>query len=466
MAKQEVKTEPKKASAGYALFVFIGVLVIVLGGYLGLGAPIQPMFLLAWLFIYPVCMKLGHSFKDIETAMFDSIRGGLGPIFIVLTVGAMIAGWIAAGTVPTIIYVGLKLVSPKAFVPLTFVLCSLVSLSCGTAWGTAGTAGIAMFAVGEGLGVPTALTVGAIVSGSYLGDMLSPMSDSTNIVSAAARVDLITHCKRLAFPAIISYVITFVGYYLLGLKYAADALDVTVINETLAAISSSFNVSIITIIPLALLLVLLFMKKPAMMSMFISAVTGMVLAIVYQGLPVKSAIPFLWTGYKYAGDNAFLTTLLNRGGIQSMFSTVCILLFAFGVIGAFNKAGILNALIEPLVKKIKNPLQLTLVTQLVAFIGVIMGTNMFSLLMTGSLLSPAYDEFKLDRTMLTRAANGTATVICTLIPWNAAAIWNTGTFGISAFAYAPFALYSYVMPIVLILFSVFKIKVYPAQDAE
>ena len=273
MAENE-KLERRKPTVGYAVLTLAGVLAIILGGNLLLAAPIQPMFLIVWLFVVPMCMKLGYTYKEIENGMMESIKKGMGAVLTIMVVGALIATWISAGTVPAIIYYGLKIINPGIFLLAAFVLCSMVSLACGTSWGTLGTAGIAMFAVGESLGVPTGMTVGAIVSGAYLGDMMSPMSDSTNVASAAVGTDLITHCKELAIIGLPVALVTCVIYYFMGMQFATDSFDSSYIDEIIAAISMEFNVGFLAFVPVILLLALIFLKKPSMLSMLVSALVA------------------------------------------------------------------------------------------------------------------------------------------------------------------------------------------------
>lgn len=458
--------EKKVASTPYALLVLAGVLVIVLGANLLLGAPIQPMFLVAWLFIYPMCMHLGYTFKEIDNGVMESIKKGMGAVLTILVVGALIATWISAGTVPAIIYYGLKIISPKIFLLATFLLCSMVSLACGTSWGTLGTAGIAMFAVGESLGIPVGMTVGAIVSGSFLGDMMSPMSDSTNVASAACGIDLITHCKELGIIALPVAVVTSGIYFIMGMRFAGDAFDNSYVEEIIGAIGSQFHVGLPAFIPVVLLLVLIFLKKPAMLSMLVSALVGCVVAVLYQGMDATNCMNVFWTGYVADTGEEFLDTLLNRGGVVSMASTAFMMIFAFGMIGAFNTVGIMEAIIHPIAKKTKSLFQLTLVSEIIALIGNMMGTNTFSLLMTGTLMSPAYKEYKLHPTNLSKAINATSTPGCTFIPWNASGIYVVALFGAGTLAFAPYACFVYLMPIAVLLSVVLKFRVLPADDAE
>lgn len=456
----------KKSSTKYALFVLFGILLITVGTSIIFKAPIQPMFLIVWLFVYPACMKLGYSFKEIDSGVMESCKKGLGSVLILMAVGSVISTWIAAGTVPSIIYYGLQIVSPKIFLLAAFLLCSFVSIACGTSWGTMGTAGIAMFAVGESLGIPTGMTVGAIVSGSYLGDMISPMSDSTNVVSAAVGTDLITHCKELLYIAIPTSVITGIIYYFLGLKFATENFDNSYILEVSRLLSENFKISIITFIPMIFLLVLLFLKKPAMLSMVASSLVAGAVAVFYQGLPSTKVIPIFWNGFKISSGEVFLDTLLNRGGVQSMFSSACMMLFAFGMIGALNTVGILDAIINPIIGKIKSISQLTFISQFISIIGNTLGTNTFSLLMTGTLMAPIYKKFNLHPTNLSKALNSTSTVICPFIPWNASGIFVLGLFGGRTIDFLPYAFYSYLMPTIAFLAVVLNYRVIRLKENE
>ena len=225
MADNEKKLEHRKPTTAYGIFSLALVLVVCLGASNFLNAPIKGMFFLAWLIIIPLCMHLGYSYTEIWNGMMEYCKKGLSSIIILLAVGAIIGTWIACGAVPTVIYFGLSVISPKVFLLTTFVLCSCVSLACGTSWGTLGTAGIAMFAIGEGMGIPAPMTVGAIVSGSYFGDMVSPMSDSTNVAAAAVDTDLITHCKELVRIVIPMFLVSCIIYYVMGIQFAEVSFD-------------------------------------------------------------------------------------------------------------------------------------------------------------------------------------------------------------------------------------------------
>lgn len=457
------KNEKRKATTAYAVFALFGVLGIILGANLLLKAPIHGMFFVIWLFIIPVCVKLGYSYKEVDSAMMESCKKGLGPILLLMAVGAIIATWIASGAVPAIIYFGLKIIRPNIFLLTAYLLCVMVSLACGTSWGTAGTAGIAMFAIGESLGIPSGMTVGAIISGSFLGDMLSPMSDSTNVAAASVETDLITHCKQLSYVVAPAFLISAAIYYFMGLRFATDHFDDSYIQGICQAINGHFNIGIAAFIPVVVLFVLLVLKKPAVPSMLVSSLVAAVVAVLFQSVPADKIMTYMWSGYSISTGEVFLDSLLNRGGITSMLATSAMMLYAFGMIGAFNETEILEAVIRPVVKWANSIKKLTFSSQVIALLGNVMGTNTFSLLMTGSLMAPAYKEFDLHPTNLSKAINATSTVIAPLIPWNIAGIYVGGLFGVSTLSFTPYSFICYVTPLVAFLMVVFNYRVIPAS---
>lgn len=465
----ESRPKHQEASMGYALFVLLGILVIVLGANLLYGAPINLMFILVWLFIYPACMYLGYSYKEINDAVYNSIKDGLGSVLIILAVGALIGAWIASGTVPAVIYYGLALVNPKFFLATAFLLCLLVSTACGTSWGAAGTAGIAMFAIGESMGVPTAMTVGAIVSGSFFGDMLSPLSDSSNVASAAAGVNLIEHCKEMCFIAIPAAVVTAIGYVIIGHNYSSGVFDASMIETIQQSLREIFHINWMALLPLVILFVLLFLKMSPVMALLLTAVLSGLTAIVLQGISPAEMFTVMWQGYTIESGDDFIDTLLNRGGMLSMAATAFMLMFSFGMVGALKEVGLLRTLISPLATKAKNVKSLTLFTELAAIFGNMLGTGAFSLIMVGSVMKPAYEEYHLRGTNLSKAIGSASTPTVALVPWNISAIYVFGLFGVSAIQYAPFALFSYIMPLmaflsVLIGFRVFRDEEKPISD--
>lgn len=456
--------EKKKPDTRYAAAVVAGVFLTVMIGNKLLSVPIELMFFLVWPIVYLACMRLGCSFQEIDAGVMESCKNGLGAILILLAVGGIISTWMAAGTVPAIVYWGAKLIHPRIFLLSAFWICSVVSLVCGTSWGTLGTVGVAMFGIGTSMGMPAPVTVGAIVSGSFLGDMLSPMGGSANVASAACGVELMLHCKELAKLTIPVAAAASVFYYSLGDRFAGDIFDDSYMTSITEALAERFETGALVLIPIFLLLLLLILQKPALFSMLSSALAASVIAVSVQGVDIHQIGEIFWTGCHVQTGHMFLDDLLNRGGAQSMFSTVCMMLFTYGIIGAFQTAGILDAIISPVAKRITNGLQCAVFAQVTAILGNIMGNNMFSLLMTGTLLTPLYHRQGIHPVHLSKLIGATSTIGCPLIPWNISGIYVSTLFGVATFAYAPFALLSYGMPLAALLCVVFRIGSLPAPE--
>lgn len=454
----------RKPSVAYSLTILAVITAFVLLGNKYLHAPMEPLFLIAWLFLFPACMHLGYSFTEIEDAVKDYCKKSLGVVFILIGAGAIIGTWMASGTVPALIYYSLQIVSPSLFLLINFTICFVISMSIGTAWGTAGTAGIAMFAVGETLGIPSAMTVGAIISGCFIGDIWSPMATSTNSSAAACGTDIRKHVREISIIGVPVTIICAVFYYFLGMQFSNDNFDTSNIESISKALELQFNLGWITMIPLVVFIILFIFKMPPLFAMVLSSLTACVVGVVYQGIPTNEIVASFWTGYKTATGDAFLDSLVNRGGIQSMFGTILMMFFAFGMMGAFDKVGILDTLVTPISKKAKTVLQITLVTQIITIIGNLLSANSFAIIMAGTLMKPTYEEHNLDLVNLSKAVNATSATVAVLVPWSITGIFLYGLFGVSVFSYAPYALLSYITPILVFLLVLFKVRVLPANN--
>lgn len=287
------KVEHKTVSFGFSLLIFALVLLVVVGGLLAFNGKLAALLFLAWLVVIPAGLYLKYTFSEIENMAYDMIRRVMQPIVILLSVGIMIAAWIAAGTVPSLIYYGLAIISPSAFLVVAYLLCSVCSLFTGTSWGTMGTAGLAMVGVGTSMGLNPGLVAGAVICGAYFGDKLSPLSDTTNLAPAVSGGTVMNHIKHMLWTTVPSFVICFFIYLFLGFKHGSGGVDASVISEVMNGFSSIFHIGIIPLLPAILVLVLLLMGKSPVMSIMLGAVVGAVIAILYQGVAVPDMLAFL-----------------------------------------------------------------------------------------------------------------------------------------------------------------------------
>ncbi len=452
-------SKPKKISRKCAVIVLILIALVVSVPCSLYGLPMEPLFFLSWLIIIPVCLKLGYKYKDIEISAVDYCGKAMSPIFVMFAVGAMMGVWIAAGTVPTIIYYGLKIISPKYFLVLSFLICSAVSFITGTSWGTVGTAGLAMSSIGLSLGISPGLVAGAVVSGSLFGDGTSIMSASNNLVASVSETELMDHVKETLKSIIPIYSIALMIFLILGFKYSSSQMDYTFTNNMMTLISDKFKISLVALIPLIALLILLALKKPALVSIMIGVVIGGLIAIFYQGYSFEEIINISWSGYISNSGEAYLDTLLNRGGISSMLKLMSTFIFTFGLIGMLNKAEVIETVLEPLFKIVNNRFKLIVATVIMGMIAnTVAGSMNVSIVMTATAMLPLYKRLNISLLKLSSIVSLVCILGSALIPWNTNGIFITSVLGIDTFTYVPYSYLNLLAPIVIIITALFGSK--------
>jgi NhaC family Na+:H+ antiporter len=363
----------------------------------------------------------GYRWDDIEDGALHVVRVGLPSIAILMTVGMIIGIWIASGTVPLLIYYGLKVLSPEIFLAAGMVLCAVVSVSLGTSWGTTGTVGLALMGIGSGFDIPMYWTAGAVVSGAFFGDKISPLSDTTNLAPAVTGVNLFDHIRNMLPTTVPAMLVAFgiytvVGYTLIG----SNDVDFTKIQTITEGLNSNFNLSFMLLLPPIVVIGLALKKMPAIPSLFTGAVLGAVMAVVIQGISIHDIFNFMHSGYKIDTGIAEIDGLLNRGGITSMTWVITLVLIALSFGGALERTRCLETLIDAIVKRTRTFFGLqaaatgsAVVTNLVA------GDPYLSIALPGRMFSPAYTKIGYSKLNLSRAVEEGGTLISPLVPWNA-----------------------------------------------
>lgn len=441
-----------KPSLGYSIMLVSLVVLMISVGVIMFKASIQLMMFITMISIIPLIMRLGYNYKQIEQFMFSMMNTVMNPILIIMAVGALIGAWILSGTVPTMIYYGLKLVSPTFFLVTSLIFCSIVSIGTGTSFGTMGTAGLALIGMGQVLGIPAGMTAGAIVSGAYFGDKLSPLSDSTNMAAAMAGANLFAHVKHMLWTTTPAYILTAIIFSILDFSYGGTA-STSEVDLILNYLSEGFNLGIVTLIPIIVLIILLVMKKPAVTSIFIAALVGGLVAIVYQGETITNTLGTLYKGYNFESGIAEMDKLLHRGGISSMLGIVALFLFALGLGGLLQGSGALNTIIDSVAKRIRSVGGLVLSTVIISYITVAAsGVISFAAAITGTLMRPLYEKFRLKPENLSRVIEDTATQSAPLFPWSINSIFAATTLGVSAAAFIPFCFLAFLTPIFTLIY--------------
>jgi len=458
----------QKPSFLFALSVIMAMIAFIMSGMLIFDASITIMFLFSWLIVVPAAMKLGYTNDEIENGAYEIAKKSFNSNMIILAVGALIGAWIASGTIPAIVASGLVIITPKYFLLTTLLLCSLTSLATGTSWGTLGTAGLAMISIGNSMGIPPGLTAGAIISGAFFGDKMSPLSDSTVLAAAVCECDLMKHIKHMLFTTGPAYIISAVLYTVIGFKYSALSINQNEINGVIEVLNNNFKIGFIEFLPIILLFTLLLFRKPAITSILSSAVAGVVLAVIRQGNSISATIDSLIGGYSIETGLTYTDKLLNRGGMMSMAETVILVFTVFIIAGILQKAGFMEALLYPVINKIGNSrTRLFGSTFIVSyFANAFSGSMMFTSVMVGTLMSPLYKEFRLKPENLSRVIEDTATLGGPLIPWNSNAIFASQTLGVSPMAFIPYCFLSWITPVISFMYGVTGLTLTYYEDTE
>lgn len=430
---------------------FGGVITIVIAGLLWLEVSLHSLLLIAIVWVAVHSAILGFSFQAIKAAMIAGIHRGLGAIFIFFLIGVLIAALIESGTIGALIYYGVDLLHPAIFLPAGLVLCSIMSLATGTAWGTIGTIGVVLMGLGGALGMPLPLVAGMVVSGASFGDKMSPVSDTTNLAAMSADTDLYSHIRSMLYTTFPTYIICLVIFALVGLSYSGQATSEQELLSLKHHLAIEFAIGPLTLLPLIVLLALSLKRVPAEISMLGSVATAAVLAIAMQDRTVAEVLNSLQSGYFADTGLERLDELLSRGGIQSMMWTMSLALLALSLGGILDRAGFVRVLLSGLLVRIRRAASLMTTTIAAGVVAnMSMGEAYLSIIFGGQIFKDAYTQQKLENHMLSRCLEEGATLSTSLIPWTTSGAFITGALAISPLEYAPWTFFNTINPLLSI----------------
>jgi NhaC family Na+:H+ antiporter len=432
----------------HSLLCFGGVIVIVISGLLWLGISLHSLLVIALVWVAGHSYWLGFSYKSIKSSMISGIEKGLGAIFIFFLIGILVAALIESGTIGALIYYGLDLLHPSFFLPAGLVLCSLMSLATGTAWGTIATIGVVLMGLGQALGIPLPLVAGMVVSGASFGDKMSPVSDTTNLAAMSADTDLYSHIKSMMYTTVPTYIICLIIFTFLGFYYTAQAMSEQELSTLSGLLDVEFAISPLTLLPLVVLLALSINRTPAEASMLASVATALVLAILTQDRNITEVLNSLHTGYVSDTGLEQLDTLLSRGGIMSMMWTMSLALIALSLGGILDRAGFVRVLLRGILERIERAASLMAATISAGIVAnMSMGEGYLSIIFGGQIFRESYEESGLERHMLSRCLEEGATLSTSLIPWTTSGAFITGVLGMSPLEFAPWTFFNYINPL-------------------
>lgn len=457
--------EKKKASLTLSSLAIVLIVAFIAVGIGVFNVNIAILLFLCWMIMWPFAAHLGYSFSEMEGFAYEMAQKCIAPAAIILAVGMMIASFMAAGTVPTILVAGLKLITPKFFLALTFVMCCIMSVIMGTSWGTLGTVGIAMMGVGAGLGVNPAITAGAVVSGAWFGDKMSPMSDSTIMCSTITETYIMDHIKAMMQTTIPAAVVSIIIYLGIGIFISGDSYDASTVDSIMNGLKGMFHINLIPVIPIVIVIVMILMKKGTIVSMMSGTVVAILIAVIYQGYSVADMGTFLYSGFTCDTENEILISLLNRGGMTSMLSLLAVFVGGLGLGGILDKMGMLEPIFHYITEKYKSPRGIMLMAWCATLLCIlVIADNNFAFVMVATLFGSAFQKYNLKSQNLSRILEDVGTLGSALVPWNVGAQFAAGVLGVSTLAYMPYAFLNWMTPILSLAFIILQVKIKKIEE--
>jgi Na+:H+ antiporter, NhaC family len=401
----------------------------------------------------------GFKWNFIEEGIYKGIKMALPAILIIITVGMIIGSWIGGGIVATMVYYGLKIMSPSMFLVSISIITALITLAIGSSWSTMGTIGVAGMGIGMSMGIPAPMVAGAIISGSYFGDKMSPLSDTTNLAAGITGTDLFAHIRHMIYTTVPAFLIALGVYWYLGRDFSNAGVDNQQILEIMNVIQTNFVVSPwLLLVPAAVILLVAF-KVPALPALIVGVFLGWITQFTVQGGAIADAVNTLQNGFAIETGNASVDELFSRGGIQDMMYTVSLALIAMAFAGVMEQTGMLQSIVEKILKLARTARSLVVSTVATSFLtNVAAGEQYLSILLPGRMYKKAYDDKGLHSKNLSRAVEDGGTVTSPLVPWNTCAVFIISALSVHPFEYAPYAVLNFTVPILSIIFALFGFK--------
>ena len=400
-----------------------------------------------------VATYLKYPWKEIHEGMVQGINLAMGAILILIVIGTMIGTWISGGIVPAMIYYGLKVLSPGIFLVATMLICSIVSLGTGSSWSTAGTVGVALIGVGQGLGISPAMVAGAIISGAYFGDKMSPMSDTTNLAPAVAGTDLFSHIRHMIYTVTPAYVISLILFGVLGARFAGGVIESQNIETILTTLKAHFFIHPILLLAPLMVIVMVILKIPPLPALLGGSFLGGIFAALAQSESLANIISAAHFGYEADTGVVMVDELLTRGGIMNMMETVALIICALCFGGIMEKTGMLKVLASSLLRYVKRTGTIVATTVFSCiFMNGIAADQYIAIVVPGRMFKSAFDAKKLHPKNLSRVLENSGTMTSPLFPWNSCGAFMGATLGVNPFVYLPYAFLNLLVPLVSIFF--------------
>ena len=455
------------------LTVLISINVFIFGDD-ALAGSNQMVLILSAALAAIVAIRLGHSYQTLHKGIVKAIGSAMAAILILLMIGALAGTWLLSGIVPSMIYYGLQILNPTIFLVAACVVSAIVSLATGSSWSTVATLGVALLGIGRTLGIPEGIIGGAIISGAYFGDKMSPLSDTTNLAPAMAGTDLITHIRYMAWTTVPSISIALIIFTMIGLFRSQDGV-INDIEPVLAAIDGTFRVTPWLFVVPALVITLIIKKVPALPALLAGTLAGAVFALIFQphiiehvsGIDDRFAVAAyvsimkaMYTDIAVTTDHAMVNSLLETGGMSGMLNTVWLIICAMIFGGVMESSGLLQRITESVIKLAHNTGSLVASTAgTCMFFNVTASDQYLAIVVPGRMFADTYEKRGLSPQNLSRTLEDSGTVTSVLVPWNTCGATQASVLGVPTVTFLPYAFFNIISPFMTILFAYFNIRI-------
>lgn len=444
-------------------FSTVLILMILIVFAIQAGVNTIPMLIIATMWCMVIGWRCGYTYADLMKAILERLGGLMEVILIIFSIGIFIAAMVYSGTIPTIIYYLVGVINPNYMIVLSFAITAIVAVLIGTSWGTAGTVGIVMLSIASSMGVSMPMVAGAVISGSHVGQLLSPMSDTTNVAANLAGTDAMSIIKRISYYSIPVVIISLVLYTVLGFTGGASGANVEEALLIRGEIASVFNVNPVVILPMVLVFVLTFMKQPIIKSLILSAFVAILFGAVFNGYSIWRGLDALYTGFDFqtvtgldpAGFSEIFLNLVNRGGVLGMISSALLAITATCYGGVMIKIGSVNVIAELLFAKVKSRVGLVFSSIAVSGIVVALTTSSYlAILMATDLFRDKFHKAGMDDNDLIASCISASSQFVTCVPWVDTAIYLASISGVATMTSLPYSFFSWGNALMAIILAV------------
>ncbi|WP_367121562.1 Na+/H+ antiporter NhaC [Staphylococcus capitis] len=419
-----------------SLSTIIFMVIVVVIGFIFFNIPIQILLLISSAYAAFIAYRVGLRWEDLEEGITKRLTTAMPAIFIILAVGIIVGSWMFSGTVPALIYYGLKFLNPSYFLVSAFIISAITSVATGTAWGSASTAGIALISISNQLGVAPGMAAGAIIAGTVFGDKMSPLSDTTNLAALVTKVNIFAHIKSMMWTTIPASIIGMIVWFFAGL-HSKGHTNPKQIQTLLHELDKVYNINLIVWIPLVVIAVCLFLRVSTVPSMLISSLSALIVGTFNNHFNIVDGLKAMFEGFNHSMVNQShlsknVTTLIEQGGMMSMTEIIVTIFCGYAFAGIVEKAGCLDVMLNTVSKGVKSVGTLILITVVCSLMLVFAaGVASIVIIMVGVLMKEMFEKMDLSRSVLSRTLEDSSTMILPLIPWGTSGIYYSHQLNVS-----------------------------------